>query len=128
MDNFDAGRELWARVFGDDEAVIASFFDHFGRRLICISASREGRLVSALYLIPFDFVGGGRRQRALYLYAAATDPDCRGQGLMSGLIGKAKEFMNNNGFDLIDPCPPKKACMITIKDSHSNIVFLKSVL
>lgn len=80
-------KELWKLSFGDDDEVIEDFFDRFLRPGCCLTASAEGKLVSAMYILP-DHALRPFRQNVLtmgYTYALATLPAYRGRGIGSAV-------------------------------------------
>ena len=79
----DALKELWKTGFGDPEEYIESFFDLFLQKDSCIVAEAEGRVVSAMYILPGQTLYLFRRSSltAGYTYALATLPEYRGRGI-----------------------------------------------
>ena len=69
-------RRLWRQVFEDPEDFLDLFFGLPGCLDRCCVASRDGKVVSALYWFDCDFRG----RKLAYLYGAATDPVYRGRG------------------------------------------------
>lgn len=75
-------KTLWHTVFGDDPALIDDFF-----RLLCppgaaAAAFRNGRLASAGYCLHGAEAG---KYPCAYIYAMATFPEFRGQGLAAAV-------------------------------------------
>ena len=86
----DDALRLYLTAFPEDEPTFAEdflnrFFDRDCRYII-----KDGRLISMLFLLDATMHFGEREVRGKYLYAAATFPEYRGQGLMAELIEKAK--------------------------------------
>lgn len=81
---------LWCRVFGDEEAWVERFLTNIPS-LVSRGAFANSRLVSALHLIPCRLMGGEVPLSGYYLYAAATDPSYRAQGLMANLLRNTAE-------------------------------------
>jgi GNAT superfamily N-acetyltransferase len=78
---------LWQVAFGDDRGFIDSFFETFvTHENACMVAEADGRVVSAMYIIPGYTLYPYRKNTltGAYTYALATLPEYRGQG-----IGKA---------------------------------------
>ncbi len=77
---------LYKKVFYEDSEDFAKtftdkYFDKCCRYILC-----DGKMVAMLYLLDCVVFDGEKNHPALYLYAAATDPDYRNRGLMSKLI------------------------------------------
>ena len=75
-------RALWLACFPEDtqddvEQFLLSRYDE--RR--CLVARRDGRIAAMLHIVPF--------RDTAYIYAVATAPDCRQQGLAGGLLREA---------------------------------------
>lgn len=84
---------LWEAVFGDDAATIAHILDAFAGRGNVFVAEGEGTLQASLLAVPCH-AGNGN---GVYLYALATKPECRGYGVMSGLMKFAEEEARSRG-------------------------------
>lgn len=93
--------ELWKKCFEDENSIISSFFDYVYDGSLCVSEERDGTTVSAFHLIPCEY----HRKKCLYLYAAATLPEYREQGIMTQLVGRAEKIakMHNAAFIYIYP-------------------------
>ncbi len=110
-----ACKRLWLQAFGStpDEAEAADrFFVHYYDRQRMIAATAAGNggnepsLIGMLHLLPFRCESG----RACYLYAVATDPRHRRQGIASQLLRAALQRITDEGYDLAllipDPAQP----------------------
>lgn len=93
-------KQLWETVFGDPRSVTDAFFAHAFYPDGCFYEAVDGKVVSAFYLLPVTYHG----QNGFYLYAAATLPAYRGQGLMGRLIREALVFAKNQA-DFVYLCP-----------------------
>ena len=88
-------RELWKISFHDDDV----FLDHFFNtgfapdRCRCI-VNEEGILLSALYWFDTQYQG----ETYAYLYAVATDPAFRHQGILHYLMEDTKKLLKNRGY------------------------------
>ena len=93
MDDAPQAAALWSLVFGDEEALVLEFFrifantPHFG-----ICAERNGTITAAAYCPQgTDYVtAAGEVYKGAYLYAVATHPDHRKQGLAAKLCEELK--------------------------------------
>ena len=84
-------RALWRACFPEDtqddvEQFLLSRYDE--RR--CLVARRDGRIAAMLHIVPF--------RDTAYIYAVATAPDCRQQGLAGGLLREALDRCRAEGF------------------------------
>ena len=88
-------RNLWKISFHDDDV----FLDHFFRtgfspdRCRCM-VNEAGRLLSVLYWFDTEYEG----ETFAYLYAVATDPEYRRQGLLRYLMEDTKELLKSRGY------------------------------
>ncbi len=76
-------RELWRTAFGDSDEYIDSFFENLFRTDECVVAEADGKVVSAMYVLPGETVFPFRKNRltAGYTYALATLPEYRSRGI-----------------------------------------------
>ena len=65
-------RQLWKTVFGDSDEFLDRFFSLVYTPGMAWVISEDGEIVSAAYAIPL--------KNAVYIYAVATHPKCRGKG------------------------------------------------
>lgn len=65
-------RTLWKVVFGDSDAFLDRFFSLIYTPGMAWVICEEEEIVSAAYAIPLE--------NAVYIYAVATNPKCRGKG------------------------------------------------
>lgn len=86
-------RALWQIVFGDSEDYIDGFFDRFLTPGACVVAEVEGKVVSAMYIIPGVTAYPYRKNTlsAGYTYALATLPEYRGRGIGTAVYKAASD-------------------------------------
>lgn len=89
--------ELWQTCFGDAEAFTTLFFDRVYRPENTLSDEADGRIVSALHLIPYTWAYGGSELPATYVAGVATSPDARGTGRAGRLMSRALSVMRQRG-------------------------------
>jgi hypothetical protein len=87
----DAISQLWQTCFGDDEAYIDFYFQNRFTVENMLVIHRDGRPVSMASLLPVTLTAGGESVAAHYVYAVATLPAYRGQGLATRILAHAKE-------------------------------------
>lgn len=87
-------RKLWKQAFGDTDTFLDLFFStaYAPRRCRCTNA--QGQTVAALYW--FDCTAGD--ETYAYLYAVATDPAFRGQGLCRQLMEDTHDLLKEQGY------------------------------
>ena len=85
-------RELWELAFGDSGAYMDNFFHTYYRpgRMLVLEEDGAVRAMTAWFDTDFAIPGKGAF-RAAYLYAVATHPDHRGQGLCGRLLAWADD-------------------------------------
>ena len=88
---------LWHQAFGDERREIEAFFHRFSKTGELLFDRSEGRVVSALYLLPQRLFVRGEEYPVAYLYAAATDEAHRGGGRMGRLIERAFSWCEKQG-------------------------------
>lgn len=84
MDDAPQAAKLWSLVFGDEEPLVLEFFRLFAHQAgFGACAEQDGKIVAAAYCPgDMDFVEpDGTLHAGAYLYAVATHPDYRKQGL-----------------------------------------------
>ncbi len=97
----EQGKQLYKTAFpSDPNGFINDFFDRFFQKS-CRFILKDGKIASMLFLLPCELKIKEKSYPAAYLYAAATLPEYRGQGLMSELIEQAKLETVEKGTALI---------------------------
>lgn len=87
-------RTLWTTCFDNEDGWIDSFFaTAFDPNHVC-TLNRQGRLAAALCWMDVSCQG----RKLAYLYAIATAPDFRRQGLCRELMGLAHEKLSGQGY------------------------------
>ena len=87
-------RELWKLSFGDTDAFLDDFFRTGYSESRCRCAVQDGRAAAALYWFDAQYQG----QKFAYLYAVATHPDFRRQGLIHYLIADTHRLLADLGY------------------------------
>lgn len=77
---------LWQQVFGDSAETVAGFYRAFPSCRATAAENEAGELVSMVHVLPQTLTAGDQTIPAAYLYAVATRPDYRGQGLAGALL------------------------------------------
>lgn len=84
---------LWLECFCEEQLAAELIFDKYFDVFEPYAAKADGKIASALYLVSGSLNGKG----AHYLCGAATLPEYRGQGIMTGLIEYALEDARKSG-------------------------------
>lgn len=98
LENTDTAeaKALWKEAFGDSDRFIDWYF--LNKVLPGNSVGIfDGRLVSALHLIPFEICVQGRLLKSAFIAGAATAKAMRGQGLMRVLLLEALKLLKSLG-------------------------------
>ena len=90
-------RQLWKLAFGDTDAFLDSFFSTAYSPDRCHLLKVDGRVAAALYW----FRCSCDEQRIAYVYAVATHPDFRGQGLCRKLMQETHALLTRQGYDAV---------------------------
>ena len=101
-EDIPAQRELWKLAFGDSDSYIDNFYNTYYRpeRVVVLEEGGAVRSMTAWFDTTFVVPGQGE-YRAAYLYAVATHPDCRGQGLAGKLLAGADEYFRSLGIPAV---------------------------
>ena len=97
--------EIWQESFGDEKEYIGFFMSRRFDNVDTLVFEKNGTIVSQLFLISVSI----KDLNGYYLYAAATDPEYRGEGIMSSLLEYAKKFATENKKDFIFLVPGTKS-------------------
>lgn len=100
VDRKEQIKTLWQKCFDDREDFVEFYFDRVYRDDNALSLEREGRVVSALQMIPYTMTWCGTEIRVAYISGACTDPKERGKGLMGELLHKSFHEMRRREYDI----------------------------
>lgn len=87
-------KTLWQQAFGDPPEFIEGFFSVGFSPDRCCCVYKDDKLAAALYW--FDCQWG--KKRLAYIYAVATDPQFRGQGLCKKLMDMTHRQLARQGY------------------------------
>lgn len=93
-------RTLWRKCFDDGDEFVEFYFEKVYRDEYALSLECEGRVVSALQMIPYRMIWCETEITVAYISGACTDPEERGKGLMGELLRKAFREMRERGYDI----------------------------
>lgn len=86
MKDIEQLKSLWKSLFGDTEAFISLFFHEAVREENIRVLEEKGRILSALYMLPYPFRIWNQEVTASYISGAGTLPEAQGRGLMRRLL------------------------------------------
>lgn len=90
--------DLWRTCFGDPEASIRLYFERVYKDENTMTLEREGRIVSALQILPYSMTFEGDEIPVAYVSGVCTAPDDREKGYMRQLMRTALVEMERRGF------------------------------
>lgn len=96
---------LWGEVFEDGPEFVACCLDDLAGPGHVYVAEETGAVVAQLLAVPCSL----EDEQGIYLYALATAPQCRGAGVMSGLMAYAEAVEAAGGAMLAMLVPAGKA-------------------
>ena len=79
-------KALWRTAFDDTEESLDCFFKNTVSPERVLSVFKDGKPVSALYMLESEIIKDNKTYSAYYIYAVCTHPDFRGKGLMKSLF------------------------------------------
>lgn len=88
---------LWDQVFGDSEAAIDFFFSNRHQNQNMLVYEVEEVIAGMLTMLPVQLAFGQEMYRGRYIYAVATAPAYRRQGISSQLLLYCHNWMEKNG-------------------------------
>ena len=91
---------LWKTSFGDTDDFIRLWFDRVYKDEQTIVIEENGKVVSALQILPYEMTYCGTTIPIGYICGVGTIPFERGKGLMSQLMHQAIKEMQNSDFAL----------------------------
>ena len=94
-------RELWKKAFGDTDAFLDIFWQWAYDPNRCRYITMEGTPAAALYWFDCEILDStsSALRKVAYIYAVATDPKYRGQGLCHKLMEETHRHLERHGYD-----------------------------
>ena len=125
MENEKRLKELYLASFTEDSPEDAAFlFENVFSKAELIAKEEKGKVVSMLFLMDCCLKTNSGNLPYYYLYAACTDPEYRGKGLMGELLQEAKDFAKNKGKKGII-LKPAKPSLFTFYERYGFSPFFK---
>lgn len=104
----DEVRSLWKRCFNDSDEFMDLYFTRRYRDEINMSFCRDGKVISALQMIPYPMTFCGGVIPTSYISGACTHPDYREQGAMRRLLKETHRRMYEDGVLLATLIPAEE--------------------
>lgn len=101
--------KLWKDIFHDTDAYISLVFDNYFNPDLIEYVEENGRIVSALLGVPYEFGCGNEKLKGLYLCGLATDEEFRNRGIMNELIERINKSAKDKGFSFTFLIPSSDA-------------------
>ena len=90
-------KRLWGDIFGDSREAVEAYFSYRHRDENMQVETRGNDIAGMLTMLPLRIGSPGHSFAARYIYAVATDPKYRNQGISTRLIDHAHDFMQSMG-------------------------------
>ncbi len=94
-------KALWKTSFDDTEESIDSFFEKTVSTERVLAVFKDGKPISALYMLESEIVKDKKTYSAYYIYAVCTHPEYRGKGLMKSLFEELFKVARGRKIDYI---------------------------
>jgi GNAT superfamily N-acetyltransferase len=99
---------LWKDAFGDSDAFMHLYFDSVYRDENALVIEKEGKILSALQMLPYTMTFWGKEITVAYISGACTAPSEQGKGLMKQLLQEAFREMQRRDIALTALIPAEK--------------------
>jgi GNAT superfamily N-acetyltransferase len=99
---------LWKDAFGDSDAFMHLYFDRVYRDENALVIEKEGKILSALQMLPYTMTFWGKEINVAYISGACTAPSEQGKGLMKQLLQEAFREMQRRRIALTALIPAEK--------------------
>ncbi|MDH6358769.1 GNAT family N-acetyltransferase [Parabacteroides sp. PF5-9] len=101
--------DLWKTSFNDSDTFIQFYFNKVYKDENALTITKNGKIISALQLIPYDMTYGKETISVGYISGACTDPSERGKGWMHQLLLQAFEMMKERNMTITVLIPAEKS-------------------
>ena len=101
-------KALWKTSFDDSKESLDYFFQNTASPERVLAAFKEGKPVSALYMLESEIIKDNKAYSAYYIYAVCTHPDYRGKGLMKSLFDELFKVAKGRGIDYLFLVPEEE--------------------
>lgn len=108
MSTKDEVKALWKLCFDDSDAFIDLYFDRKYKDDINMAVREDGKIVSALQMLPYSMTFCGGIIPTSYISGACTHPDYRNHGVMRRLLQQTHRRMYDDGIWLSTLIPAEE--------------------
>jgi GNAT superfamily N-acetyltransferase len=99
---------LWKEAFGDSDGFMHLYFDSVYRDENALIIEKEGKILSALQMLPYSMTFWGKEISVAYISGACTASSEQGKGLMKQLLQEAFREMQRRNIALTALIPAEK--------------------
>jgi GNAT superfamily N-acetyltransferase len=126
MDRKQQVIDLWRKCFEDSDEFVDLFFSRVYKDENELTIDKEGKVISALQIIPYTMTFWGKEISVGYIYGACTDPSERGMGHMTHLVNEAFQIMKNREVALAVTIPANEGLFELYRKSGFTEAFTYS--
>ena len=101
-------KALWKTAFDDSEENLGYFFKNTASPERILAVFKDGKPVSALYMLESEIINKEKIYSAYYIYAVCTHPDFRGKGLMKSLFEELFKVAQSRNIDYLFLVPEEE--------------------
>lgn len=101
-------RKLWNLCFGDNEEFTELYFSRRYNEEVNLAIQEEGKVISALQILPYPMTFCGEIIPTGYISGACTHPDYRNKGTMKRLLSNAFQRMQEREVPLSTLIPAEE--------------------
>ena len=89
--------ELFDKCFPGEQGFSRWFFDNMWQSSNTLLIRYDGKIISALQMLPLELEHKGETMRGCYIFAVGTDPSFEGKGCAGALLKKSFKICKDNG-------------------------------
>lgn len=120
-------KELWKTCFDDTDEFVKMYFHLRYKNELNYYSAEDGRIVSALQLIPYPMTCYGKTERMVYVSGACTHPDYRNKGLMREVLNQSLFTMHIRKIPFVTLIPAEEWLFDYYQTFGFQTVFKRSV-
>jgi len=90
-------KRLWNQVFGDSDAAVDFYFSHRHQNQNMLVYEADSIIAGMMTMLPVQLAFSQKIRPGRYVYAVATAPAYRGQGISTELLLYCHDWMKKNG-------------------------------